>query len=130
MLKNLGVESPNWADLALLLIGTLSALALAGAAWAWWDRHRVDPWVRQMDSLRAALRQRGLPSGAHEAPRALAARIRTQFGAQGDTLVALLDALERQRYSRSTSARPDAALTRAFLSQVRALRPDPLLPTR
>ena len=123
MLKNLGVDAPNWTDLALLLIGALSTLALAGAAWAWWDRHRVDPWVRQMDRLRAALRLRGLDSAAHEAPRTLATRIRARFGAQGDALVALLDTLERQRYSRSTSARPDAALTRAFVSHVRSLRP-------
>jgi len=123
MLKNLGIDAPNWADLALLLIGTLSALALAGAAWAWWDHHRIDPWVRQMDRLRGALRQRGLDSAAHEAPRALAARIRARFGAQGDTLVALLDTLEQQRYSRRTSARPDTALTRSFISQARGLRP-------
>ena len=43
VLKNIGFTAPDWQDLALLLIGTLSTLALAGAAWAWLDRHRVDP---------------------------------------------------------------------------------------
>jgi len=124
MLKNLGVDAPNWADLALLLIGTLSALALGGAAWAWWDRHRIDPWVRQMDRLRNALRQRGLETRAHEAPRALATHVRARFGAQADALVALLETLERQRYGRGASTRPDAGLTRAFVSQARALRPE------
>ena len=123
MLKSLGVDSPSWEDLALLLIGALSSLALGGAAWAWWDRRRIDPWVRQMDRLRAALQRRGLDSAAHEAPRALAARVRTRWGSQGEPLALMLDALERQRYSRSTIARPDAALTRSFLAQVRALRP-------
>jgi transglutaminase-like putative cysteine protease len=123
LLKHVGFESPSWEDLALLLIGALSSLALAGAAWAWWDRRRVDPWVRQMEQLRAALRRLGLDSAAHEPPRALAARVRAQCGTQGEPLAALLDALERQRYSRATIARPDAALTRAFVSQARALRP-------
>lgn len=123
VLKNLGVDSPSWEDLALLLIGALSSLALAGAAWAWWDRHRVDPWVRQMERLRATLRRLGVESAAHEPPRALAARVRAHYGAQGEALAALLDALERQRYSRTTIARPDARLTRAFASHARALRP-------
>ncbi len=123
ILKNLGVDRPSWTDLALLLIGALSSLALVGAAWAWWDQHRVDPWVRQMERLRSALRQRGLDSAAHEAPRTLAGRVRTQFGPQGDALVALLDTLERQRYGRSPRTRPDAALTRAFVGAARALRP-------
>jgi len=123
VLKSLGVDSPSWEDLALLLIGALSALALGGALWAWWDRHRVDPWMRQMERLRVALRRLGLDSAAHDAPRALAARVRAQYGAQGEDLAALLDALERQRYGRTTIARPDAALTRAFVARARALRP-------
>jgi protein-glutamine gamma-glutamyltransferase len=122
VLKNLGFQSPSWEDLALLLIGALSSLALAGAAWAWWDRHRIDPWVRQMERLRKALRALGLEAAAHDPPRTLAQRVRSRFGARGETLAALLDALERQRYSRSTRARPDAALTRAFVTGARALR--------
>jgi transglutaminase-like putative cysteine protease len=122
VLKSLGVQSPSWEDLALLLIGCLSTLALAGAVWAWWDRRRVDPWVRQMERLREVLRELGLDSAPFEAPRALAARVRERFGAAGEPLAALLDALERQRYSALTIARPDAALTRAFVTQGRALR--------
>jgi len=123
VLKSLGVDSPSWEDLALLLIAALSSLALAVAAWAWWDRHRIDPWVRQMERLRAALRRLGLDSATHEAPRALAARVRSRYGADGDALAALLDVLERQRYSRTTIARPDAGLTRAFVWHARLLRP-------
>jgi len=122
VLKNLGIDSPSWEDLAMLLIGALSSLALGGAAWAWWDRHRTDPWARQMDRLREALRRLGLDSAPHEAPRALAARVRARYGPQGEALAALLDALERQRYSRNTIARPDARLTRTFVSSARALR--------
>ena len=49
VLKQMGFVAPTWEDLALLLVGTLSGLALAGAIWAWLDRHRVDPWVRQLE---------------------------------------------------------------------------------
>ena len=122
LLKNLGVSSPSWEDLALLLVGALSTLALAGAAWAWWDRHRVDPWTRQMDRLRAALQRTGLSAAPHEPPRALAQRVRARFGPAGEPLAVLLDALERQRYSRATVARPDASLTRQFVALARALR--------
>jgi len=96
VLKRMGFESPSWADLALLLIGSLSALALGGAVWAWWDRRRVDPWMRQMDHLRAALQDLGLASATHEAPRTLAQRLRERYGAPAETLVGLLDTLERQ----------------------------------
>ena len=123
VLKRMGFESPSWADLALLLIGSLSTLALGGAVWAWWDRRRVDPWVRQMEHLRAALQDLGLTSATHEAPRTLAQRLRQRYGAPAETLVGLLDTLERQRYGRSPSPRPDPALTRAFVAQARALRP-------
>jgi transglutaminase-like putative cysteine protease len=123
VLKSLGVDSPSWEDLALLLIGALSSLALAGAAWAWWDRRRVDPWVRQMERLRDALRRLGIEAAAHEAPRALASKLRARYGAQAEPLAELLDTLERQRYSHTTIARPDTALTRAFATRARALRP-------
>ena len=122
LLKNFGFASPSWEDLALLLIGVLSSLALAVAGWAWWDRRRVDPWVRQMERLRGALRGLGLSAAAFEAPRTLAQRVRSRFGAQGEALAALLDRLERQRYGRAPIARPDARLTHAFVAGARALR--------
>ena len=125
VLKRLGVHSPSWEDLALLLIGALSTLAFGGAAWAWWDRHRVDPWVRQLESMRAALRRLGVAAAAHDAPRALAARLRERYGAQGESLAELLDTLERQRYSRASTVRPDAALTRRFLWLAQRLRMQP-----
>ena len=122
LLKNLGFSSPSWEDLALLLIGALSTLALGGAVWAWWDRHRIDPWVRQMERMRDALRGLGIAAAAHEAPRVLAARVRERYGAQGEALAALLDALEQQRYGRASIPRPDTALTRRFVWHARRLR--------
>jgi len=122
LLKNLGFESPSWEDLSLLLIGALSTLALAGAAWAWWDRHRVDPWARQMERLRQAVQTLGLPAAAHEAPRALAARLRARYGAAGEPMAQLLDTLETQRYGRTALKAPRAELTREFLATARRLR--------
>ena len=82
-----------------LLIGTFSTLALAGAVWAWLDRHRVDPWVRQLERMKRALRSLDIAAAPHEPPRTLAARVRQRLGAAGEPLAALLDALEAQRYS-------------------------------
>jgi protein-glutamine gamma-glutamyltransferase len=122
VLKNLGFATPDWEDLALLLIGTLSTLALSGAAWAWLDRHRVDPWVRQLERLKRALRSLGIATAPHEAPRTLAARVRERLGEQGEPLAAALDALQKQRYGRAAANRPDAALTRRFAADSRRLR--------
>ena len=122
LLRSLGVGSPSWEDLALLLTGALSSLALVGAAWAWWDRHRIDPWARQMKQMRAALRKLGVPAADHESPRTLAARVRAHLGTRGDSLAALLSTLERQRYSREALSRPAAGLTREFMAAVRRTR--------
>lgn len=121
LLKHLGFESPSWEDLALLLIGALSVLALLGAAWAWWDRHRQDPWQRQARQLREALQRLGVPAAAHDTPRALAAAVQARFGARGGTLAGLLHRLDAQRYGRGAIARPSPDWLRAVRSEVRTL---------
>jgi protein-glutamine gamma-glutamyltransferase len=121
LLRNLGMDSPRWEDLALLLVGSLSSLALLAAFWAWRDRNFVDPWTRQMDKLRAALRRCGLPCAAHEAPRALAQRAKGRFGDAAAPLVELLLTLEAQRYSRGERQRPLDSLTRQFVAHARRL---------
>ncbi len=121
LLKDLGFRSPSWEDLALLLIGALSTLALAGAAWAWWDRHRVDPWVRQREQLLGKLRALGLDAAPHDPPALLARRVRERWGGDGEGLAVLIEQLERQRYARAALARPDRALSRAFAAQLRQL---------
>jgi len=122
LMKKLGFDSPNWQDVALLLIGVLSALSLLGAAWAWWDRHRQDPWERQASELRRALRTIGLSAGAHEPPRALAAQVEQRFGPQGAALSGLLMTLDRQRYGRDPIKRPSADWLRGLRNEARALR--------
>lgn len=122
LLKNFGFSSPSWEDLSLLLIGCLSSMALAGAAWAWWDRHRVDPWMRQMDSVRRALHSLHIDAAMHEAPRALADRVRQQLGTAGQVLVDVLHDIDRHRYSRAAGKRPDASMTRRFVNSAKQLR--------
>lgn len=121
VLKSLGIEAPSWEDLAMLLIVSLSSLALAGALWAWWDRHRVDPWARQRDAMLRLLRGLALDVHAHDAPRTLALRVRERYGADGEPLAALLERLERQRYTRDALGTPDRSLTRAFGAAARRL---------
>jgi len=125
LLKNVGFKSPSWEDLTLLLIGVLSTFALGGAAWAWYDRHRTDPWTRQMDQLRRSMQSIGVDAAPHEPPRTLADRLRSRLGPRAGTMTALLDALERQRYARGGATRPDPGLTRRFKAEARRLRAAP-----
>jgi len=121
-LKSLGFEAPTWEDLALLLVTTLSGLALTGAAWAWLDRRRVDPWVRQGEALRRSLQSLGIAAAPHEGPRTMARRIRDRLGADGEPLARILDTLELQRYGRTGAKRPDPRLTRDFMAHARVVR--------
>jgi len=122
LLKNLGYGTPSWEDLALLLIMALSFLALAAAAWAWWDRHRVDPWVRQMDAIRRALGTLNIDAAPHDAPRALARRVSQRLGMAGDPLAQMLLGIEERHYGPAAQRRPDAALTRRFATAALRLR--------
>ncbi len=106
LLKDIGFSAPSWEDLALLLIGALSGLSLAGAAWAWWERQRVEPWARELARLRATLRALGIDAAAHESPGAIAQRVASRYGATGATLAALLARLELERYGRSAQHDP------------------------
>lgn len=125
LLRRFGYSSPRWEDLALLLAGALGALSLAGAGWAWWERRHTDPWVRQMNRLRAALHRLGVRAAEHEAPRTLAQRVREVIGDAGEGLASLLDRLDAQRYGRHGSTRPDGRLTRDFVALARSLKPAP-----
>ncbi len=105
LLKDLGFEAPSWQDLANLLVALLSAAALAGAAWAWWDRRRQDPWQRLQRRVRQRLLALQVPVAAHDPPRTRAAKVRAALGERGEPMAALLDALDRQRYGSTTPAR-------------------------
>ena len=118
LLERLGVHSPSWEDLAIAIVALVCGASLAGAAWAWWDRRRQDPWQRLQSRVRDRLADIGVPAEPHEPPRALAVRVRAQLGEAGTGVAAALDALDRLRYGHEAIAKPDPAWWRAF---VRAL---------
>jgi transglutaminase-like putative cysteine protease len=122
LLKKLGFQAPSWQDLALLLIGILSGLALVGAVWAWWDRHRQDPWQRFAQQMRRLLRELGLAAEGHESPRALAQQVQQRFGEAGRGIADLLVSLDRQRYGRAPIVKPSSQWLHTLRGEVRALR--------
>lgn len=122
LFNQLGFDAHGWQDMALLLVGVLSGLSVLGAGWAWWDRHRQDPWQRQAAQSRRLLRTLGIESAAHDTPRTLATRLQQRFGDAASALVKLLDVLEHQRYDRQALARPSRGWMRSWRHEVRQLR--------
>lgn len=122
LLSRLGFTAPSWQDLARLLVLVLTGLSLAGAAWAWWDRQRQDPWRRQALAIAALLRPLGIEAALHDTPRQLAARVGQRFGGAGEPLAGLLLNLERERYGPSPITRPSSAWLSALRGASRRLR--------
>jgi transglutaminase-like putative cysteine protease len=125
LLKRMGFSAPSWQDLATTLILLLCTAALAGAAWAWWDRRRQDPWQRLQQRVMRSLQRLGVAVQPHHAPRERAARVRAQLGPEAQALAEQLDALDRQRYGNSdpSSPPPLRAWWRQFSALARQLEP-------
>jgi transglutaminase-like putative cysteine protease len=119
-LRQLGFDGADWQDLALMLIVALSGLALAAAAWAWFEHHRQDPWARLLARMRRALERAGVPAPAHAGPLQWAAQLRERD--DGAALAAWLAGLDRARYGTAATSRPSHAAWREFVRQTRALR--------
>src|SRR5690606_31033648 len=100
LLRNLGFQSPSWEDLSYVLIGILVLLALAGAAWSWWDRRVHDPWLRLLTRARKRLEGAGLALGQAVPPRQIATLVTARFGEDGRPLADWLLRLEALRYAR------------------------------
>ncbi len=98
LLRQLGFASPDWQALTTTLILLLCGAALAGAAWAWWDRHRQDPWQRLQARVMRQLLALGVVVQAHHAPRARALRVRQALGSAGTGLAKQLELLDQRRY--------------------------------
>lgn len=103
LLRHLGLRSPSWHDLVLVLLGLLVAASLAGAGWAWWERRHVDPWLATLRRMRAELARHGLASDDTTAPRELARRARERWGPAAQAVEAVLLELEALRYAPGAS---------------------------
>jgi len=104
LLRELGVESPSWEDLAYLLILLLSSASLAGAGWAMWDRWRQDPWLLLQQRVQQRLAALGVDVQPHHPPRTRADLVRARLGSGGEALARELEALDVQRYSASAGS--------------------------
>ena len=71
LLKRLGFDAPSWQDLGKLIAGLLTLAALAGIAWARWERSQHDPWLRQLARVRRRLAEAGIDAPPQAPPRAL-----------------------------------------------------------
>ena len=125
LLKQLGFQSPSWEDLAYLLIVVLAGLSLAGALWAWWDQHRMDPWLRAYGHVRRTVQAAtGLPVPAHLPPRSLARELLARHGSGAAELAQALNALDSLRYGPEAarrSTRETATLARNLAQRIGSL---------
>lgn len=126
LLKQLGIGAPQWEHLVYGVIALLVAASGAGAAWAWWDRRRRDPWERLQSDVRERLQSMGVTAPPHEAPRTLAERVREELGEAGEAAALSLEELDRMRYASTHARRPDPKWWRSFMrasaSATRAVR--------
>lgn len=106
LLRDWGWPEVDAAALARLLVLSLAGLGLAGAAWAWWDDHRLAPWPRLQRRLRAALARWQVSVSDHDSPGALAQRLQARHGSSAAPLVEALRALQALRYA-PQAAPPD-----------------------
>ena len=99
LLKDIGFESPSWADLSYVLLGIIIIASLAGAIWTLWEQTQHDPWLRLLARVRKQLAKAGIESTPASSPRQLAALVHAKYGARGAELQHWLMQLEMQRYA-------------------------------
>ncbi len=81
LLKNIGFESPSWADLSYVLIGIVVCVSLLGAAWTLWERSRHDPWLRLLERAQKRLIKAGVQLAPNSPPRRTAEQMAQQMDA-------------------------------------------------
>ncbi|MCW7538182.1 DUF3488 and transglutaminase-like domain-containing protein [Aquabacterium sp. A7-Y] len=102
LLRRAGFESPDWSDLAKLLLGLLVLASVLGAGWTRWERSRQDPWLRAYHRVQQQLAAAGLPSAGHVPPRELAGLALQRWGEPARAVAELLLGMEAERYGRAS----------------------------
>lgn len=105
-LRKLGLEGPDWTDVARALVIALTNLSLAAAVWAWWERRRFDPWLQAYARVRAVLERAGIDVPPHRPPLSLARQLRQQCGRAAWPLAEALERLDQMRYGADRAGRP------------------------
>ena len=121
LLKQLGLSSPDWEDLGLLLLLCSLGAGLIGLLVYLWRVQHLDPWGRQMDLLRKQLRQIGLEVADHAPPLALAQGVGQVFGEAGAALTRALQELDALRYGASGKPRQLANQFKQIRAKAQAL---------
>ncbi len=121
ILEALGMQEPDWRDLATVLALLLGVASLAGAAWALWDRWRQDPWQRLQRQVAQRLARLGVAVAAHEPPRSRAAAVRQALGPAGETLARCLERLDHERYGHPGRPPLDRRWRRQFMAEAARL---------
>ncbi|HEU4459075.1 MAG TPA: DUF3488 and transglutaminase-like domain-containing protein [Methylibium sp.] len=99
LLKRLGFEAPGIGELGVVLGMLVAAASLVGAAWAWREQHRLDPWLRAYARVRRAAARRGFEADATVPPRRLANQLAAHGGEHARAAIEALHALEALRYA-------------------------------
>ncbi|WP_028602284.1 transglutaminaseTgpA domain-containing protein [Ottowia thiooxydans] len=132
LLKNLGFDNPSWEDLGKVLAGLLTLAALAGSAWAIWERGQHDPWQRLLGQARKRLLKAGVQLPPNAPPRELArlAQASEQLPEPlKNALQEWLLALERARYAPNPGSMPaQIAKLQSQFKQIAWPRPAPPRP--
>ena len=104
LLRSLGFSAPSWQDLAVVLAAVVAVVGLIGAAWAYWERQRHDPWLRLLHRARQRLLAAGIVANDSTPPRALAQRLQAQSTSdpRAAALIDWLMRLEALRYAPQT----------------------------
>jgi len=99
LLKKLGFQRPDWAELGQALAGVIFLFALSAMAWIRWSSRPHDAWSRQRARIVALLARAGVTVAAHESPAAWARALRGQLGQKSEPAAQWLERLERSRYA-------------------------------
>lgn len=114
LLRQFGFETPSQDQLAYVLAALLGLAALVGALWARWRQPPDQVWRRLHRMLLRKLAACGLPTGAHQSPRALAQALGQAFGDAAQPMCNWLLRLEQARYQAGASTGALSALEREF----------------